>query len=277
MKKLIIFCDGGLGNRLGVLIGGILTAKKLNRIPVICWPENTWCGCSFNDIFDSKYQIINLSINELFSKNINNKFILHENQTNINIKYYHHTIDTINLLKNNNDTTIIYYHNSIPVYFNDTEVLNTLKEFDINVNIKNKVENFCLEKSIDINTKGIHLRKTDFHHFINEDEIYSHIVATPNIRYFLCSDSLETEEKFNILNNVIINLKNHYVEKFKEGSWNDVIIDNEGRHFNFNVNRTKDSVIEGFIDLLILSKTTIIVETHSTFLKFAKLYNKINI
>jgi|688.fasta_scaffold13289_10 hypothetical protein len=277
MKKLIIFCDGGLGNRLGALIGGMLTAEKLNRVPIICWPENTWCGCSFNDIFDSKYQTINLSINELFSKNINNKFILHENQTNINIKYYHHTIDTINSLKDNNDTIIIYYHNSIPTYFSDTEVLNTLKGFDINIDIKNKVENFCLEKSIDINTKGIHLRKTDFHHFINEDEIFNHIVDTPNTKYFICSDNLETEEKFNILNNVITNLKNHYVEKFKEGSWNDMIIDNEGRHFNFNVNRTKDSVIEGFIDLLILSKTTIIVETHSTFLKFAKLYNKINI
>ena len=46
---------------------------------------------------------------------------------------------------------------------------------------------------------------------------------------------------------------------------------------NFNVNRSKESVIEGFIDLLILSRTKIIVESHSTFLKFAKLYNKINL
>ena len=85
MKKLIIFCDGGLGNRLGVLIGGILTAKELNREPIICWPENTWCGCSFDDLFCPQYELIGLDINTLFSQNVNSKFLIHENQTNLSI------------------------------------------------------------------------------------------------------------------------------------------------------------------------------------------------
>jgi hypothetical protein len=99
----------------------------------------------------------------------------------------------------------------------------------------------------------------------------------PQTNFFICSDSLETEKKFDILNNVIIYPKNSYVTKLVDGSWNDLTIDNEGRQMKFNVNRSRESVIEGFIDLLILSKTNIVVNSHSSFLKFAKLYNKINI
>lgn len=277
MKKLIIFCDGGLGNRLGVLIGGILTAQQLNRTPILCWPENTWCGCNFNDLFDSEYEVLNLDINELFTQNKSKKFIIHENQTNLQLEQYYPNLETIDFFKNIKDEIVIYYHNSIPNYFNQNEVLSILDKFKIKFYIKDKVINFCEEKNIDSNTVGIHFRKTDFQHFLNEEETYKYIISNPQINFFICSDSFETEEKFNILSNVITYPKNHYVKKLKGGTWNDLIIDNEGRQFNFNVNRTKESVIEGFIDLLILSRTNIIIESHSTFLKFAKLYKNINI
>jgi hypothetical protein len=277
MKKLTVFCDGGLGNRLGVLIGGILTAQKLNRTPILCWPENTWCGCSFNNLFDSEYQIINLDINKLFSQNINNKFMIHENQTNLQLEQYYPSLENINIFKNIEDENIIYYHNSIPSYFSEEEVLEVLSKFIIKPDIKNNVLKFTNKNKIDNNVLGIHFRKTDFQSFLNEEETLNYINSNPKINFFICSDSLETEEKFSILNNVLIYPKNNYVTKLKNGSWNDLTTDNEGRQMNFNVNRSKESVIEGFIDLLILSKTNIIVESHSTFLKFAKLYSKINI
>jgi hypothetical protein len=277
MKKLIIFCDGGLGNRLGVLIGGILTAQKLDRTPILCWPENTWCGCSFNDLFDSEYQVIDLDINKLFSKHINDKFIIHENQTNLQLEQYYPSLEIIDFFKNINDENVIYYHNSIPQYFSQEEILSILSKFIVKSNIKDNVFEFINKNKIDDNTLGIHFRKTDFQSFLNEEETFNYINSNSGTNFFICSDSFETEEKFNILNNVIIYPKNNYVTKLKEGSWNDLTTDNEGRQMNFNINRSKESVIEGFIDLLILSKTNIVVESHSTFLKFAKLYNKINI
>jgi hypothetical protein len=277
MKKLIIFCDGGLGNRLGVLIGGILTAQKLDRTPILCWPENTWCGCSFNDLFDSEYQVINLDINKLFSQHIKDKFIIHENQTNLQLEQYHPSLEIIDFFKNINDENVIYYHNSIPQYFSQEEVLTILSKFNIKPNIKNNIFEFINKNKIDNNTLGIHFRKTDFQSFLNEEEIFNYINSNSQTNFFICSDSFETEKKFNTLNNVIIYPKNNYVTKLKEGSWNDLTTDNEGRQMNFNINRSKESVIEGFIDLLILSKTNIVIESHSTFLKFAKLYNKINI
>jgi hypothetical protein len=277
MKKLIIFCDGGLGNRLSVLIGGFIFSKKFNRKTIICWPQNNWCGCGFNDIFDNEETVITDNINELFYKNLNNKFFIHENQTDYKIESYYPNLQNYNLLSSNEDENLIYYNNSIPDFFSLEEILETLKQFKIKSKIIDKVSNFCNDNNINSETRGIHFRKTDFKNFLNEDEIYNLISSKPTVNYFICSDSFETEQKFKSLKNVLIFPKNNYVEKFKDGGWNDLIKDNEGREFDFNIKRSKDSVIEGFIDLLILSKTKIIVESHSTFLKFSKYYNLINI
>ena len=83
--------------------------------------------------------------------------------------------------------------------------------------------------------------------------------------------------KFNQLENTVVFPKTQYVEKLKDGGWNDLTTDNEGRVFNFNVNRPKQSVIEAFIDLLLLSRTQILVNSVSSFLNFAKLYSKIKL
>jgi hypothetical protein len=32
MKKIILFCDGGLGNRMNVILGGILLAILYNKV-----------------------------------------------------------------------------------------------------------------------------------------------------------------------------------------------------------------------------------------------------
>lgn len=277
MKKLTIFCDGGLGNRLGVLIGGMLTSNKLKRMPILCWPENSWCGCSFTDLFHNEYELINLNINELFNQNKYNTFLIHENQTDLQINHCYPSLENVESLKNNNDENIIYYHNSLPDYYNQEQVLSILSIFRVKNEIKNILEEFCNQNVIDLKTFGIHLRKTDFINFINEEESFKYIESKPNVKFFICSDSSETEEKFLTLSNVFAYKKKYYVEKLKEGDWNDLIVDTEGRRFNFNVNRSRESVKEAFIDLLILSRTNIITQSHSSFLNFAKLYKNIPI
>lgn len=277
MKNLIIFCDGGLGNRLGALIGGVLTAKQLNREPIICWPENTWCGCSFDDLFESVANVIQLDINTLFNKHKTSPFLIHENQTKLDINQLYPNKANIDTLIESEEDIIIYYHNSIPEHYSETSVLEVLSQLQIKNTIKKAVSEYCIERNINETLFGIHFRKTDFQFFLNEDDVYNHIKSKPDDRFFICSDSLETEEKFSILDNVSSYPKNNYVKKLAEGSWNNLTTDNEGRSMTFNVNRSKESVIEGFIDMLILSKTNIIVDSHSSFLKFAKLYNKLKI
>lgn len=277
MRKVKILCDGGLGNRLNSLIGGLIISKFLNREPIICWPQNSWCGCSFDDLFYKEYKVIDQDIVSLFAENINEIFLIHENQTQIKINSFYPDFSTINLLKNKKEENIIYYNNSIPGFCDQQDILFFLKKLKIKHKIKKSVQDFCSKHKINEKTIGIHLRKTDFKSNINDEDIFNYIKINSSVNFFICSDSEGTENYLKALTNVVINKKKFYVQKYQEGDWNDIITDYEGRQFGFNIKRSKESVIEGFIDLLILSRTNIIIESHSTFLKFAKLYKNINI
>jgi len=280
MRKTIIFCDGGLGNRLNSLLGGFFVAEKTKSIPVICWPENNWCGCSFEDLFITDIEVVKNNINDIFENNINNIFLIHENQTKFNLnKHYNHSLESLNEILNKNED-IVYYHSTLPPYVNINFILNKLENIKIKPEIINQVKTFIKDNTIDKKTHGILFRKTDYASnpsiSLNDSEIYSHIKSDSNLKYYICSDDKDTEDKFNKLENVFVYPKTSYVKKFKEGGWNDFIIDNEGRPNNFNVNRPRQSVIEAFIGLLVLSQTNIIVDVPSTFLHFAKYYSYIN-
>ena len=280
MRKTIILCDGGLGNRLNSLLGGFFIAEKTKSIPVICWPENNWCGCGFKDLFIISTDLIDDNINVIFESNIDNIFLIHENQTKFNLnKQYNHSLGSVDEILNRNED-IIYYHSTLPSYVDLNFVLNKLENLKIKPEILNQVKIFIKENSIDKNIYGILFRKTDYASnptiSLNDSEIYNHIKSDLNLKYYICSDDKDTEDRFNELENVFVYPKTSYVEKFKEGEWNDFIIDKEGRPSNFNVNRPKQSVIEAFIGLLVLSQTNIIVDVPSTFLQFAKHYSYIN-
>jgi hypothetical protein len=277
MKELIAFCDGGLGNRMGVLVGGLLFAQKLNRTLKISWPKNTWCGCGFADIFKADINVYEDNINEVFSQNLDHTFLIHENQTGHSIsKQFSPNEQSLEILKKSDDNRVIYYHNSIPGFFSEQEIINALDFYKINDPVVQEVNSFCISKSIDNSVLGIHLRKTDYGNLVDENSLELQIKENVNNKFFICSDDQLTEHKFAEYSNVIVRLKNNYVEKLNtEIGWNGNIVDMEGRSFGFNINRPKDSVIDGFVDMLILSRTNIIVESISSFLKFAKLYSKL--
>ena len=53
-------------------------------------------------------------------------------------------------------------------------------------------------------------------------------------------------------------------------------MDNEGNEYSFNVERSDESVIDAMVDLLILSKSTILNTSESTFLRTALLIQESN-
>ena len=277
MKEFLIFCDGGLGNRMGVLVGGLLFAQKLNRVPKIYWPTNTWCGCRFSDIFKNDIPQSDENINEVFGKNLNHTFLIHENQTAYHINnQLSPNESSLNTLHNSNDEIIVYYHNSIPGFFAEQEILDALNFYKIEDNIAKSANDFCIANLIDSRVSGIHFRKTDYGNLVDEDSLENLIKQNSSQRYFVCSDDQLTEYKFSDYPNVVVRLKNNYVQKLNnEIGWNDNIIDMEGRSYRFNVSRPRDSVVDAFVDMLILSRTNIIVDSISSFLKFAKFYSKL--
>ena len=52
-----IYCDGGLGNRLFLMISALCFTKEAGKDFIIHWPSNNWTGCYFTDLFDNKYDV----------------------------------------------------------------------------------------------------------------------------------------------------------------------------------------------------------------------------
>ncbi len=275
-KKIYILCDHGLGNRIGSLIGGLTFAKRANATPIICWPINNWCKAEFNDIFDSNHtveinefstglvdQIQDLGLNYFFVSTYNNKI-----STEL--------INFEDIASTNKD--IIYSQCKVPKRIVDqNEIVDSLNSLSISNSVLDKVKKFCNEHSIDRNTTGIHLRKTDGSSIVNEDEIFEEIKKFKNQKYFICSDNKETENRFLQLPNVSVYLKNSEVIKITEGEWRDSVIDILGKTILFNVDRSKEQIYDAFIDMLILSRTNVSKRAKSTFCTVAKYYSSVSI
>lgn len=278
MKKLILFCDGGLGNRMNVVIGGMLLAKKLNREIVINWPVNQWCGVAFNTLFDTnEYHVDDTNINDLFAIYKDDAaFAIHVNQTNLQLKYVHDVRTySIKDLQDISNEVMIYYHNRIPEYHTEDEIINTLLSIPIQPTISDRVVSFCILNDVNENVLGIHLRRTDMELPPTTNEVITLASSNPNHRFFICSDDSDTENTLRKLDNIITNDKHAYAEKYISGNWIQLMHDAEGRKTEYNMQRSEQSVIDAFVDLLILSKTNILIRTQSTFVQLAILYNKV--
>lgn len=270
-RRIFIFCDGGLGNRLGALTGGLVTAELLDCEPVISWPQNNWCGCKFSDLFVPDICNNTDNIFQIVEKNMQNIFILHENQTNMILQHqFEHSLANIDLVKTL-EQDIVYYHNKIAPFLTREQVVHRMEKLKIKKNIYDKVNVFVQANNIDDSVTGLHLRKTDMIG-LNEEKFYKTVLANPQQRYFVCSDDFETEKKFAQFPNVMIYPKRYYAKKLKKGDWRSSVQDTDGRPSKYNVARGSRSVQQAFVDLLILSRTNIQFTIKSSFSLFAGIY-----
>jgi len=276
MKTITVFADGGMGNRFGSLIGGLITAKQINAVPVIVWPQNNWCGCSYSDLFViDQISVTDSDIHTVFQDHANTAFLIHENQSSNKLsQVFAHTEQNINLLKQSDFENIVYYHNKVPPYYSEQQIVDQLGQLNLNPKILEEVKSFCQHNSIDKSTIGLHLRKTDVDG-LDDNKIYRQVTKQGNRQFFVCSDDPATEQRFSALPNVRIHAKTQYVEKLINGAWLQPMTDPAGRPTKYNVNRSAQSVVEAFVDLLILSQTTIQPTIKSSFSKFAGYFSSV--
>ncbi len=282
MKILNIYCDGGFGNRFNALIVGLLIAEVGNFKPVIFWPSTNWCRSLFKNIFKNDYDNIDQNLSYFNNNYVHHSFVMHTNSKNLpcEIKYpnsFNSIQDIVDYYNQSNKQKFVYNNCTIPDYcFNDDlkKIVKTLKFTD---KIVDKVNKFI--KNIDDEFVGIHLRNTDFHD--NEkrkfDQIESLVKINSDINYFICSDDKKLEERFTKNDNAFAYSKIKYVEKLTDdGEWRDTVVDDGGNEYSFNIERSDESVIDAMVDLLILSKSTIMHTSDSTFLKTALLIQQSN-
>tara|TARA_E500000331_G_scaffold6989_1_gene6823 strand:+ start:1176 stop:2090 length:915 start_codon:yes stop_codon:yes gene_type:complete len=293
-KTLYIHCDGGFGNRFNSLVAGLQIAKVGEFDPVILWPSTNWCRSSFSSIFKNEYNVIEQDLSYFADNPQDYSFIMHGHfSIPRSIRVVHpggfssiqHVVDFYNQSEKDK---FVYNHDAIPPsagwvevrnpetkvleqYGCTEEIMEVVRELEFSDQITNTAEVFLQHHE---EFSGIHLRNTDFFdpHKPNFDELEQTVKDNPDIQYFICSDDQELEERFTQHDNAFAYPKYKYVEKLAdEGEWRDHIEGPDGEEYSFNIERSDESVIDAMVDLLILSRSTIILTSESTFLKTALL------
>jgi len=261
MKNLFIYCDGGFGNRYGTLIGGLHVAKYHKFNPVIVWRNTSNCRLKFNKIFVNDIEVCDKPL-DAFSDCV---LMMHGNFVTGYKNYDINSFESIDDLPVNDEKVDYLYNNNwIPQWMEEKYVMTTIKELVFIDSIKHFSDIFTAKKGIDAFTIGLHLRATDFDKNVPQfNKEYDWIAGQPDQKFFVLSDDEDLEKKFNKLDNVVVRKKQHYVEKEDpDASWCG------------NIERSSDSVMDSLIDLTVFSKTNILVNSPSSFLKTALLLKK---
>ncbi|MDO8931345.1 MAG: asparagine synthase (glutamine-hydrolyzing) [Rhodocyclaceae bacterium] len=270
------FCDGGLSNRLNALIFALILRRKFGHRWAASWPKNTWCGAAFDRLFEIDVPIHDYPIN--YFKEHENEYLLlmHENQCDFNperivINKGLTSYDQYKGILDANER-VLYYNNLFPPFVTFDDMKLGLASLRIEAGVRQRAEAFCAEHRIDASVLGLHIRKTDFGGNVNDDELFK-LAASSQHRFFVCSDDKGVNERFSQLSNCAVFEKSYFPQKAQDsGEWLHWVTDAEGRKFPFNIDRSEESVVEGLVDLLILSRTTLVKTSHSTFLTMAGIF-----
>jgi len=277
LHQLMIFCDGGIGNRINSLISGLAIARIFDLQHCIYWPENNWCQAGFTDIFKNKMDFKNSSLTDLKGTLGNSVAMLHDEIAsknlgiNFNSAYQYASLEDFADKVLNEKKEIFYYPAVIPDWIPFGNVVAELKKLSFSDHIENSVQSF-ITNTIQRPFHGLHLRRTDLNVGLNDHEVLNLVLRNPGETFFVCSDDPIAESLACVHPNVYARPKmNTVTKKFDEKSWLDETSDDDGRIYFGNILRSKDAVIEGVIDLLVLAHSQIVGYSGSTFQKMARL------
>jgi hypothetical protein len=274
-----VLCDGGLANRLNTLLVALAVKIHTKSAWGISWPVNNWCGAAFEDLFEP---VLHVSRNGLsYFKAQQDRYwqVFHENQIQFDesrITYNKTLADFDSLCELIRvHQRVVYFHHLIPSFVTDEMLGGTFEYLKPVQRVNDAVDQIVDSYGIDSNTIGVHIRKTDFGDSVDDLSLYERILGSSG-RFFICSDSNEVLARFAPLENCIALPKPSMPKKLRlDGDWNAVIQDSDGRVYPFNVDRDRESVFWGLVDLLVLSKTQILMTSGSSFLGLAQRLGRI--
>ncbi len=273
-----VLCDGGLCNRLNALIFALILKRRFGGDWRISWPVNNWCGAPFESLFTSELPHDDRGIDSFKLNEHRHLLLMHENQVgfdparlviNRTLNSY---ADYERLLKSHD--SVVYYNSLLPPFVQLDEVRDALSLLGLNAGVAARAAAFVREHGVDAGVLGLHIRKSDFGDAVDDGKLYAQAQASPR-RFFVCSDDAGVNERFAALPNCRVFAKTAFPEKLDgQAAWQHWTVDAEGRRFPFNITRSGASVVEGLIDLLILSQTEIVPTSGSTFQATARLFGR---
>lgn len=271
-RRIVIKCDGGFGNRYNSLLSGLVVARIFGLDVEVLWPQNNVCMASVSDLFSCTVPLSDTADLPPRSEFIN---LLHfENAPGqvagewvCNLKDMNALSDRIHA----SSRDILFSTSLIPAFLDLGIISQVMDGLQIRDTLRAQAEAFIAENQLGTFT-GLHLRRTDFMANEAQDRAIEAMVANrSDLKFFVCSDSKETEDRLRAFGNVYIYPKNSYVDKLIDGDWRQEFTGSEGQKLRFNVLREADSVQQALVDLLILSRSELVETSASTFLKTAML------
>jgi hypothetical protein len=276
MNKFVIAANpGGISNRIKCLVSVWRIGEKFEREPILYWPKNSACGCHFKDLFENNVKEISREdLVKILKKrefqlqkdddNLiteNNKeffisktwrFVVFKNEMSNKLIKDISSGKEQNILSARKGQSIDYEYDRVPLNLRE-EILIYLKKLKPLKKLQKKIDEFNYKNKI-WDCVGVHIRRGDFvsqkkdwkGRFSGDEKFIKKmreiLKKTPKQRFFLCTDSLETENKFKeLFGKRIINFK------------------------KTNFDRANVlAVQEGLIDLMLLSKTKHILGTYGS-------------
>ncbi len=274
----VVLCDGGLSNRLNALVFALILKRRFGQAWRISWPVNNWCGAPLDSLFQPPLPHDELGLGH-YRQHDDRLMLMQENQLDFPPErlQLHGGLRSFEAWQTLCDRAggIVYFHNLIPDWVPAHEVHETLRSLRLNTDVERRAREFCEARRIDTapgtRAVGVHIRKTDFGGAVNDDQLFEQVRSSPR-PHFVCSDDAGVNQRFGALPHCAVFAKTAFPEKrVKDAAWLHWNADDEGRSFPFNIERGATSVVEGLIDLLILSRTETLSTSGSTFLAMARL------
>lgn len=264
-----VLCDGGLCNRLNALLFALMLEQRFGQAWRISWPTNNWCGAPFDRLFVCDRPHDELGIDHYKRNQSQHLLLMHENQVGFDDARWlcNRTLaswdDYAAQLRRHD--SVVYYNNLLPTFVSDDDVREALSQLKIHAGVAESARRFIVDRRIDASVLGVHIRKTDFGDRVDDDALFEK-VRDSGRRVFVCSDDASVNTRFAALPNCSVYPKQAYPQKLQDQDhWQQATLDDRGRSFASNMQRSAEAVVEGLIDLLVLAQTQVLQTSHSTF------------
>jgi len=275
-SRLLIYCDGGLGNRLNAYLSGLAIAHHFQMDYMIHWPINQWCAAEYADLFSPDANVSTESLTSLNGKLGGYAMLLHDSIASDALSapfasaYDYASLDDFESRILNSGQSIFFYPALVPQWIPETLIHAEMRNLHFTPYITLEVENF-IRSTLKKPFHGLHLRRTDLNIGLTDLEVFKIAQGNPDCAFFVCSDDPQAERLASGHPNVFSRTKTSYVQKKQDGAdWLALSQDEDGRSYHGNIQRDKASVIDGAIDMLILAHSQIIGFSGSTFQTMAR-------
>jgi FkbM family methyltransferase len=269
-----VLCDGGLCNRLNALLFALMLQRRFGRAWQMSWPRNNWCGAAFDSLFSSPLPHDEHGLDHYRAHEAQHLLLMHENQAGFDSTRWvsNRTLaswEDYEAQWQRHDS-VVYYNNLLPPFVTDDDVRGALTLLAVNPQVAETARRTISAQRIDRSVLGVHIRKTDFGDRVDDDALFEQVRAGPR-RVFVCSDDEAVNARFAALPHCSVFAKQAFPKKLQDhGHWQQATKDDQGRHFASNMQRPAAAVVEGLVDLLVLSQTEMLPTSHSTFLATAQ-------